>query len=188
MTFRSAAAAMVVLAATTAWTQSAPLSTAGRPVAGGSRAVVANSNALGIAETQRAQSAEHKRVEDMENTLTRMHAVLKQMQAKTSASSTKDPLIKANLEMWGLMLQDLDKQYEQLKLASRAREDLEARRASMYKQAEARATLAARNPQGSGSVPAATADHGPATSPAGANAAAPATPPTQSAPAASSQN
>jgi len=184
MTFRNTAAAIVVLAATTAWAQStAPAAPSSHP-----RRVVAESNVVGLSDNTRAQSATRQRVEDMGSTLAKMHAVLKEMQAKTSASSTKDPLIKANLEMWGLMLQDLDKQFEQLKLASRAREDLEARRAAMYKQAEARAALAARNPQGPGSLPAATADHGPATSPAGANAAAPATPPTQSAPAASSQN
>jgi len=126
-----------------------------------------------------------------------MHDLLKQMQAKTAKSSSKDPLIKANLEMWGLMLQDLDNQYEQLRLASHTREDIDARRAALYKQAEARAAMAAKNGQGVGAVPAA-ADQGAAPSAAaGTNAAAPgaaatqpapATPPTQPAPANSSQN
>jgi hypothetical protein len=115
MTFRSTAAAMIVLAATTAWTQSAspaPIAPSSHP-----RRVAAESNVVGLSDNTRALSATRQRVEDMGNTLTRMHGLLKQMQAKTAADSTKDPLIKANLEMWGLMLADLDKQYAQLKLA-----------------------------------------------------------------------
>jgi hypothetical protein len=174
MTFRSTAAAMIVLAATTAWTQSAspaPIAPSSHP-----RRVAAESNVVGLSDNTRAQSATRQRAEDMGNTLTRMHVLLKQMQAKTAADSTKDPLIKANLEMWGLMLADLDKQYAQLKLAGHAREELDARRASLYKQADARAAQAAKNAQAAGAAP------------AGADAAAPATPPTQPAPAASSQN
>jgi hypothetical protein len=76
-----------------------------------------------------------------------MHALLKQMQAKNSASASKDPLVKANLEMWALMVADLDKQYEQLRTATLAREDMEARRAAMYKQADEKAAAAARNAQ-----------------------------------------
>ena len=195
MTFRNTAAAIVVLVASAVWAQSAP--PAGNVASSRSRRVAANSNALAVAENQRAQSATHKRIEDMGSTLVRMHDLLKQMQAKTAKSSSKDPLIKANLEMWGLMLQDLDNQYEQLRLASHTREDIDARRAALYKQAEARAAMAAKNGQGVGAVPAA-ADQGAApSSAAGTNAAAPAaaatqpapaTPPTQPAPANSSQN
>lgn len=129
----------------------------------------------------------------MGNILTRMHLLLKQMQAKTAADaaeaadSTKDPLIKANLEIWGLMLADLDNQYARLKITSHTRDELEARRAALYKQAEARAAQAAKTGQGVGAVFAA-ADQGAQPSPAGANAAVPTTPPTQPAPAASSQN
>jgi hypothetical protein len=131
---------------------------------------------MGLAENTRTQSATHQRVEDRGSTLARMHALLKQMQAKTSASSA-DSLGKANLEMWSLMLADLEKEYAQLKLASHAREELDARRASLYKQADARTAQAAQNAQSAGAAPA-----------AGANAAAPASPPTEPAPAASSQN
>jgi hypothetical protein len=37
-----------------------------------------------------------QRMQDMESTLTRMHTLLKQMRAKAAASSSKDPLAKAN--------------------------------------------------------------------------------------------
>jgi hypothetical protein len=167
MIFRNTAAAIVVLAASTAWAQSA--APAAPAPSSHPRRVAAESNVVSLSENTRAQSAMRQRADDMGNTLSRMHALLKQMQAKTAAESTTDPLSKANLEMWGLMLTDMDKQYAQLKLASRNREDLEARRAALYKQAESRAAQAAK--QG-----------------AGANAAAPATPPTQPAPATSSQN
>jgi peptidoglycan hydrolase CwlO-like protein len=72
-----------------------------------------------------------------------MHTLLKQMQAKASAAATKDSVAKANLEMWSMMLDQLDKQYEQLVAAQKAREDMEARRLAMYKQADEKAAAAA---------------------------------------------
>lgn len=85
----------------------------------------------------------HQRLQDMETTLTGMHSVLKQMRAKAAASKTKDPLVKANLDMWELMVSHLDKQLQELRIADAARQDLEARRAAMYKQADAKAEAAA---------------------------------------------
>src|SRR5437588_5710276 len=147
MMLRSTAAAVLVFTAIT-WAQSAsPVKLGANPVAGGSRRVVANSNAAGLAENARAQNSARQSMEEMGARLAKMHALLKQMQAKNSASASKDPLVKANLEMWGLMLADLDKQYEQLRTATLAREDMEARRAAMYKQAEEKAAAAARNAQ-----------------------------------------
>ena len=147
MTLRSTAAAVLFLTAST-WAQSvSPAAPAARPVATNSRKVVATSNAAGLAANARAQNLSRQRTEEMGSTLSKMHALLKQMQAKNSASATKDPTAKANLEMWGLMLADLDKQYEQLRTATVAREDMESRRAAMYKQAEEKAAAAARNAQ-----------------------------------------
>jgi hypothetical protein len=78
-------------------------------------------------------------------TLTKMQTLLKQMRAHTSSS--KDPVAKANLEMWTLMVEQLDKQYEQLRVAARQRGEFEARRAAMYKQADEKAAEAARKAQ-----------------------------------------
>src|SRR5205823_3940727 len=104
------------------------------PMAGSARGrVVATSNAVGVAEKARSQNAARLRMEEMGATLAKMHALLKQMRVRNSASASKDPAAKANLEMWGLMVADLDKQYEQLRAATLAREDVEARRAAMYK-------------------------------------------------------
>jgi hypothetical protein len=147
MTLRSTAAAVLFLTAST-WAQSvSPAAPAARPVATNSRRVIATSNAAGVAANARAQNLGRQRMEEMGSTLSKMHALLKQMQAKNSASVTKDPTAKANLEMWGLMLADLDKQYEQLRTATLAKEDMESRRAAMYKQAEEKAAAAARNAQ-----------------------------------------
>jgi hypothetical protein len=82
-------------------------------------------------------------MQDMEGTLVRMHALLKQMAAKGAANS-KDPLAKANLDMWELMVGHLDKQLEELQQAVATREDMEARRAAMYKQADAKSEAAAQ--------------------------------------------
>jgi hypothetical protein len=80
-----------------------------------------------------------QRMQEMQGTLNSMHALLKQMRAKaTAAGNSKDSLAKANLEMWELMLSHLDKQFDQLRVATLARDDLEARRAAMYRQAMAR--------------------------------------------------
>jgi hypothetical protein len=188
MTLRTAAATVLVLTAMT-WAQSGSPAGSTAPVAMNSRKVAATSNAKGLAENARAQNSARQRMEEMGATLAKMHALLKQMQAKNSTSATKDPSAKANLEMWGLMLGDLDQQYEQLELATRAREDMEARRAAMYKQAEDRVAAAAKNAQqnlfpaqggpgvpGQSSTPAAVG-----TTPAPAAAQTPATPPASSA-------
>ena len=144
---RSSAAAVLFLTAST-WAQSvSPAAPAASHVATSSRQVAATSNAAGVAANVRAQNSGRQRMEEMGNTLSKMHALLKQMQAKNSAGATKDPVAKANLEMWGLMLADLDKQYEQLRTATLAKEDVESRRAAMYKQAEEKAAAAARNAQ-----------------------------------------
>jgi hypothetical protein len=150
--------------------------------------MMATSNVTALAQVQQAQAAMHQRVEDMGNTLAKMHAVLKQMQAKNAAS--KDSMAKANLEMWSLMLQDLDKQYEQLRIATRSREEMEARRAALYKQAEAKAAAEAQGIQAPGfarapvagatgsapSAPASIASQPGATQPATAPVQAPAAP------------
>jgi hypothetical protein len=150
MKLRSTIAAIAVFAATTSWSQTAASSH--------SREVEAKSNAIGIAQNAQAQSVMRQRVEDMGNTLKKMHELLIQMQASAAKNATKDPVAKANLAMWGLMLSDLDKQYDQLRAASHARQDLEARRAAMYKQAEAKAAAQAALAKGQGGAQQPTAD------------------------------
>ena len=117
-------------------------------MAGHQRSVMATStDADSKTAEMRAKAAVNQRVQEMETTLTKMHLLLKQMQASPAVKSSKDPMTKANLEMWGLMLQQLDKQFDQVKVAAREREDLEARRSAMYKQAQEKAAQSARNAQ-----------------------------------------
>ena len=139
MTLRNFTAVLVVLSAATLWGQSSagPLATRRQPV-------TATSNADGIAAANRARAVANQNLQDMGNTLTKMHALLKQMNAKASA---KDPMAKTNLDMWTLMVEQLDKQYDQLRLAARQREDFEARRAALYKQADEKAAEAAKRAQ-----------------------------------------
>lgn len=144
MKLRSAAV-LLIFAATGAWAQTgAPA----RPMSGRQRTVMATStDADSKTAEMRAKAAVNQRVQEMETTLGKMHLLLKQMQASSAVKNSKDPMTKANLEMWGLMLQQLDKQFDQVKVAAREREDLEARRSAMYKQAQDRAAQAARNAQ-----------------------------------------
>jgi len=83
----------------------------------------------------------------MQTTLNDMHALLKQMQAKNGSSRSKDPVAKANLEMWELLLAHLDKEFNQLE-ATLAREDFEARRAALYNQAYEKAAKEAQATNG----------------------------------------
>jgi hypothetical protein len=140
MTLRSSIVVLLIWAATASWGQNS----AG-PMASRRPTVMAspNSDAQIAVARAKAQGEAKKHVEEMGATLAKMHALLKQMQVKTSAAATKDSVAKANLEMWSMMLDQLDKQYQELAAAQKSREDMEARRLAMYKQADERATAAA---------------------------------------------
>lgn len=156
--FKIAAAATVVLAVTTGFAQgtspvTVPVATRlmsqGQSPAGKSAmSSVAGNKAAGVP----APTTLRERVQDMELTLAKMHAVLKQMRAK-AVSSSKDPLAKANLDMWELLVGHLDKQLQELRVAMVARDDMEARRAAMYKQAEAKADATAQAARGASKAP-----------------------------------
>jgi hypothetical protein len=75
-----------------------------------------------------------------------MHLVLKKMQGK-SAANAKDPAVNANLEMWKLMVEQLDTELRELKQAEASRQDMEARRAAMYKQADIKSQAEAKAAQ-----------------------------------------
>jgi peptidoglycan hydrolase CwlO-like protein len=150
MTFRSATRVIVVLAATAALAQSAqPGTTPGAPILNRSAAIQNRQSLAGrrgpvgntTADPQ-SPAAMRERVQDMESTLSQMRVVLKQMHAKTAKSKATDSLTKANLDMWELMVGQLDKELQQLRETLAAREDLEARRAALYKQADAKAAAA----------------------------------------------
>jgi hypothetical protein len=155
MMFRNVAPAIVVLAVTTVFAQAvSPISTPGgaallsrgRPMPG--RRGMSTPSAGGQ-NTITNPATMRQRMQDMEGTLAKMHAVLKQMRAK-AASNSKDPLVKANLDMWELMVGHLDKQLKELQVATAARDSFEARRAALYKQADAKADAAAEAARKSG--------------------------------------
>jgi hypothetical protein len=147
MTFRNVTRVIVVLAATAALAQSTPPGTlpGGGPIASQRRGLP---GAGGLAAKQnpklRAVPSLPERVKDMEQTLAQMHVVLKRMQAKQAKSGVKDSLAKANLDMWGLMVGQLDNELQELRAALAAREDMEARRAALYRQANAKADAEAQ--------------------------------------------
>lgn len=136
---------VLVLAATAALAQIAnPGTTPGAPTLNrqglaGRRGPVGSTTA-----DPQGVGAMRERVQDMETTLSQMRLVLKQMHAKAAKSNSTDPVTKANLDMWELMVGHLDKELAQLRVTLSAREDLEARRAALYKQADAKAEAAAQ--------------------------------------------
>ena len=100
-----------------------------------------------------AQLASRERMQEMETTLSSMHGLLQQMQAKNASSRSKDQVAKANLEMWELLLGHLDKQLHEMQLAA-AREDIEARRAALYDQASQKAAAEAAGARQTAPAPA----------------------------------
>lgn len=145
MIFRSVTRAVVVLAATAALAQSAqPGTTPGAPILDrqsptGRRGPVANKTA----DTQ-GLAAMREQIADMEKTLSQMRVELKQMHAQAAKSKAIDSLTKANLDLWDLMVGHLDKEVQQMHATLAAREDMEARRAALYKQADAKAQAEAQ--------------------------------------------
>ena len=178
------AVAIVMLAITPAFAQSpAPLASPAASPLAQRRALPGRRGMLSGNQNPSATPTAvlHQRIGEMQATLDSMHALIKQMRAKAAKSGTKDPLVKANLDLWNLMVGHLDKQLEELKLAAAAREDLEARRASLYKQAdekaeaEARAARAAMAAKFAGdAATAVSAGQGAVQTPAGQTAPAPA--------------
>ncbi len=187
MKLRSVSVLLIVAAS--AWAQTAaPSPVAARPLAGRARTALATTtDADGKTAELRAKAAMNQRVQEMQTTLSRMHALLKQMQASPAVKNSKDPMTKANLEMWGLMIQQLDKQFDQLKVATREREDMDVRRSALYKQAQERAAQAARNAQSQAGANLEAAQRANAGAQSGSQPAATQAPPA-AAPAASSQN
>ena len=161
MMFKTGTAAIVVLAVTTVLAQgTSPVATpVGTSLMSQRQSVAGRSGMSSLAGNKTAgvqtPATLRERAQDMQVTLAKMHAVLKQMRAK-AASSSKDPLAKANLDMWELLVGHLDKQFQELQIAMIAREDMEARRAAMYKQADAKAEAAAQAARGLDAIKAPT--------------------------------
>lgn len=149
MTFRTPSAATLILAATTVLAQSSSPVAVAVPAGAAlvnQKAMAVKRGAPSVAGTKATgmpiPATLHDRVRDMDSTLAKMHVVLRQMRAKAAANS-RDPLAKANLDMWELLVGHLDKQLQELRTAMVIRDDMETRRAAMYKQAEAKADAAA---------------------------------------------
>jgi len=137
MKFITASAAMLILATTAGLAQTVAPST---PRAFSHRTSgMAMTDAEGKAAAARSESLMQQRVDEMKATVAKMHVLLKQMQTTAVATHSKDPVAKANLQMWELMVGQFDKQLAELGQAARVREDMESRRQAMYKQAEQRA-------------------------------------------------
>ena len=132
MTCGSAARVIVVLAATAALGQNAqPGTTPGRPILNQSAPIPNRQSLAGRSGPAGNRSADpqglaamREQVQDMESTVSRMRVLLKQMHAKAAKTKPTDSVTKANLDMWDLMVGQLDKEFEQLRQSLSAREDL----------------------------------------------------------------
>jgi TolA-binding protein len=145
MFFRSSIIVLVVLAATAALAQSAnPGTTPGAPTLNRPGLTPRRGQVGSRSTDAQGLVAMRQQVEDMQSTVSHMRGVLQQMQTKAAKNKPIDSLTKANLDMWELMVGHLDKELEQLRGTLAAREDLEARRAALYKQADAKAEAAAQ--------------------------------------------
>jgi septal ring factor EnvC (AmiA/AmiB activator) len=145
MRFGSATRVLVVLAVTAAMAQSVlPGTTPGAPILNRQSPAGRRGQAANKTADPQGLAAMRQQVADMESTLSQMRVVLKEMQAKAAKSKTTDSLTKANLGLWDLMVGHLDKELQQLRVTLAEREDLEVRRAALYKQADANAEAKAQ--------------------------------------------
>jgi hypothetical protein len=110
-----------------------------------------------------------QRLHDMEETPASMHGLLRQMRVKAAPSST-DPLVKANLGCVGADVGHLERQLQELRVATAAREDMETCPAAMYKRVEAKADEAARAAGAAQALPSAPAGRSAVQSAAGQTA------------------
>jgi len=161
MIFQNATRVIMALAVTTALAQGTQPAAAGSPqaaVPGGNDVMQRQGYAGRRAPSAKqprgvpVQTSLRERVQDMERTLTQMRLVLTKMHDKAAKSKTQDSLAKANLDMWELMVSHLDKELRELKDAAAAREDMEARRAALYKQADAKAEAEAQAARAAGAA------------------------------------
>ena len=175
MIFRNAIRFVVVFAAAAAALAQGitpPGTTAGSPIlsqtprSAGPRSPVGNKNS-----DPQGLIALRQRVEDMQSTLSQMHTVLKQMQVKAAKSTVKDSFAKTNIDMWKLMVAHLDKELQDMHVAVTAREELEARRAALYRQADANAEAKAQAARAAQASKFQQAPQGAEANPAGQNAA-----------------
>lgn len=142
------AAILFLFAAIGLWAQTGAPASGVSPLAGRARVGMATTtDADSKTAEMKSKALMNERLQEMQSTVDRMHLLLKQMQATAAAKGAKDSMTKANLEMWGLVIQQMDKQFDQLKLAARQREELDARRSALYKQADQKAAMAAKNAQ-----------------------------------------
>lgn len=155
MSWRSAAA-IVVIAVTTGFAQeSAPASApAATPAADASQPLQRptpvrrwSTSPMGKRQAGSVNAPSlQQRVQDLQATVDNMNAVLAKVRKKAAASA-KDSMAKSDLQMWELMVGQLDKQLKDLKQAEASRADMEARRAAMYKQADIKSQAAGRDAQ-----------------------------------------
>jgi len=147
MMFQNATRVIMALTVTTALAQGTPPATGGSPqaaVPGGNEVMQRQGYAGRRAPSAKqprgvpVQTSLHERVQDMESTLTQMRLVLKKMHDNAANSKTQDALAKANVDMWELMVGHQEKELEELRVALAQHEDMEARRAALYKQADAK--------------------------------------------------
>jgi hypothetical protein len=145
MMFRNATRVIVVFAATAGLAQSGqPGTTPDAPILN-RQAPAGQRGPAGRKNTDpQGLTAFRQQVEDMGKTLSQMHVMLKHMHAKAANSKPMDSLTKANLDMWDLMVGHLDKELEQMRVTLAQREDMETRRAALYKQADANAEARAQ--------------------------------------------
>ena len=68
----------------------------------------------------------------------KMHLLLAELRTRADASP-RDTSARTNLRMWELLVSHLDNDLKEMQISMVAREDLEARRAALYRQADAKA-------------------------------------------------
>ncbi len=140
MRIKKTTAAIVILSAASLFAQSAPSPV---PMPSAPRGVPtmpmrkagANHGLQRMLPTPEAMQAQQ--IKELEDTVSKMQALLRQMQIK--ARGSKDQATLNNLRMWELLVSHMSETLGQARLVAAERADFIARREALYKQAYAKA-------------------------------------------------
>lgn len=125
MTFRTVALLIVLCSMSTVWAQSGGAQPApGTPLQPGATGpAMLPRMRPHMPENRKSTSGQasfDERLQDMQETLVKMHALLKQMQS--TATAGKDQMVTDNLHMWELLLDHLDRSLMRARVSKAERE------------------------------------------------------------------
>jgi multidrug resistance efflux pump len=141
MRIKNTVAAILISSVVSLFAQNAPSTAPTASVPGGMPTMPMRRAGAGRAPKRAAfptaEAMASQQMKELEETVSQMQAMLKQMQAKAASSKSRDT--QDNLRMWEVLVGHLDHTLAQARLLAAERADMTARRQALYQQAQAKA-------------------------------------------------